>query len=286
MTTTPARARATRLARADVPYVTALLERDFGHRQAGGWAHEHHYLLDALDRGEFDRFIVWPDDPVAVLHFSSTGTLMPAGDPVAAAAFADAANPTAWRILLGDLEISRALLDLTTRSLFRRRISAREQRFMTATAASVPPGDPPDGFRLANASDLDRLTEFACQLHVEDQMGTPIVRSGRGAVRSRVAESIAQGATWVVERGGAPVAKIDLSLRSWRRGIQLAGVFVEPKWRNRGIGRTAVRALTCELLESGFPLVTLHVRADNAQAVAAYRRAGFIDQRPWLLAFR
>lgn len=287
MTATPARAKAIRLAWADVPHVTALLERDFGHRQASGWAHEHHYLLDALDRGEHNRFMVWPDDdPAAVLYFSPTGTLVPAGDPAAAAAFADAANPTGWRILIGDLEISQAVLDLAVRSLFRRRMSAREQRLMTATASSVPDGDTPEGFRLANTSDLDRLTDFACQLHVEDQMGTPILRAGRGAVRSRVAESVAQAATWVVDRGGVPVAKIDLSLRSWRRGAQLAGVFVEPKWRDRGIGGSAVRALARELLDAGFPVVSLHVRADNIPAIAAYRRAGFIDQRPWLLALR
>jgi uncharacterized protein len=287
VTATPARARAVRLARVDVPHVMALLERDFGHRQAGGWAYEHHYLLDALDRGENNRFLVWPDDdPVAVLYFGPTATLMPAGDPSAAAAFADAANPTGWRVLIGDLEISQAVLDLTTRSLFRRRMSAREQRLMIATASSVPDGEAPDGFRLATTSDLEVLTDFACRLHVEDQMGTPILRSSRGGVRSRVAESIAQAATWVVERGGVPVAKIDLSLRSWRRGAQLAGVFVEPRWRNRGIGRSAVRCLTRELLDAGFPAVSLHVRADNAPAIAAYRRAGFVDQRPWLLALR
>ncbi|MGH8897806.1 MAG: GNAT family N-acetyltransferase [Egibacteraceae bacterium] len=287
MTTTPARARAARLARADVSHVTALLECDFGHRQSRGWAYEHQYLLDALDRGEHGRFLVWPDDdPVAVLYFGPTATLVPAGDPAAAAAFAAAANPTGWRILLGDLEISQAVLDLATRSLFRRRVSSREQRLMIAAAGSVPDGDTPDGFRLANTSDLDLLTDFACQLHVEDQMGTPILRSGRGGVRSRVAESVAQAATWVVDRGGVPIAKIDLSLRSWRRGVQLAGVFVEPKWRDRGIGGSTVRALTRELLDAGFPLVSLHVRADNVPAIAAYRRAGFIDQRPWLLALR
>jgi ribosomal protein S18 acetylase RimI-like enzyme len=287
MTATPARAKAARLVRADVPHVMALLECDFGHRQADGWAHEHHYLLDALDRGEHGRFVVWPDDdPVAVLYFGPTSMLVPAGDPAAAAAFAAAANPTGWRILIGDLEISQAVLDLATRSLFRRRVSAREQRLMTAVPSSVPRGDTPEGFRLANASDLERLTDFACQLHVEDQMGTPILRTGRSAVRARVAESIAQAATWVVDRGGLPVAKIDLSLRSWRRGVQLAGVFVEPKWRDRGIGGSAVRALARELLESGFPVVSLHVRADNLPAIAVYRRAGFIDRRPWLLALR
>lgn len=287
MTATPAQARATRLNRAGTPHVVGLLERDFGRAEPGQWAFTNHYLLDALDRGEFDRFIVWPThDPVAVLYFGATGTLVPAGDPAAAVALAETADQTGWRVLIGDLPITQALLDSASRVLFWRKVSAREQRFMAATRASVPDHDPPGGFRLAVPSDLERLTDFACQLHVEDRMGPPISRSGRGAVRSRMAESVAQSATWVVEREGAVVAKVDLSMRSRRRGAQLAGVYVAVEWRGRGIATGAVRALTRQLLDDGHPVVSLHVRADNAPAIAAYRRAGFKDERPWLLALR
>ncbi|MGH8907220.1 MAG: GNAT family N-acetyltransferase [Egibacteraceae bacterium] len=264
-----------------------LLERDFGRAPEGQWAHANHYLLDALDRGEHHRFVVWPgDDPVAVLYCGSTGTLMPAGDAAAAAAFAETSEQTGWRILLGDLPITEGILNYPVKALFRRRVSAREQRFMTATRASLPPGGRPPGFRLAVPSDVERLTDFACLLHVEDRMGPPISRSGRASVRARMVESVAQGATWVMERDGAAVAKIDLSLRSRRRGAQLAGVFVDPRWRNRGIGAAVVRALARELLDDGLPVVSLHVRADNAPGIAAYRTAGFRDQRCWLLALR
>jgi hypothetical protein len=287
VTFTPARSKAVRLTRAGAARVMDALERDFGRLPEGEWAHAHHYLLDALDRGEHGRFVVWPgNDPVAVLYCGSTGTLVPAGNAAAAAAFAEIAEQTGWRILIGDLPIAEAMLEQPSRALFRRRISARQQRFMTATAASVESGEPPTGLRLAVGSDLEQLTDFACQLHIEDQMGPPISRSGRAAVRSRMLESIIQSATWVVERNGMPVAKIDLSLRSRRRGAQIAGVFVAPRWRNLGIAREAVRAVAHELLDDGLPVVSLHVRADNASAIAAYRRAGFQDQRPWLLALR
>ena len=290
MTATAGRARAARLRRIDVPGIVELLERDFGEFEPSPgqqWAYANHYLLDALDRGEYNRFVVWPDgEPAAVLYQGPTGTLVPAGDPEAAAAFTETAEHTGWRILIGDLPIARAILDQSNRSVFRRRVNAREQRFMLATPDSVAPGDPPDGFRFAIPSDVERLTDFACELHVEDQMGPPISRSGRGAVRSRMIESVAQGATWVVEREGEPVAKVDLSLRSHRRGAQLAGVFVDPAWRSKGIGGSCVAALTRVLLGEGLPLVSLHVRADNVPAMAAYRRAGFSDQRPWLLALR
>jgi predicted GNAT family acetyltransferase len=287
VTLIPGRFKAVRLARADVAHVMRLLERDFGRVPEGQWAYTNHYLLDALDRGEHSRFVVWPShDPVAVLYCGSTGTLMPAGDAAAAAAFAEASEQTGWRILLGDLPITEAMLKQPSKALFWRRVSARQQRFMTATRASVPPGRPPVGFRLAAPSDVERLTDFACLLHVEDRMGPPISRSGRVAVRSRMVESIAQRATWVVGRGDVVVAKIDLSLCSRRRGVQLAGVFVDAEWRNRGIGTAAVRALARELLDDGFPVVSLHVRADNAPAIAAYRLAGFHDECPWLLALR
>jgi ribosomal protein S18 acetylase RimI-like enzyme len=271
-----------------VPEVVELLERDFGHAPEGTWAFTNHFLLDALDRGEHSRFVVWPEhDPVAVLYQGATGTLVPAGDPAAAVPLADTAEHSGWRILIGDLPLAQGILDHTSRALFvRRRVSAREQRFMTATADSVPADAPPDGFRLAVSDDIDRLTDFACDLHVEDRMGPPISRSGRSAVRSRMLESVAQNATWVVERGGQPVAKVDLSLRSRRRGAQIAGVFVDRPWRSRGIGGAAVRALARSLLDDGLPVVSLHVRSDNTPAMAAYRRAGFTDDRPWLLALR
>jgi uncharacterized protein len=40
------------------------------------------------------------------------------------------------------------------------------------------------------------------------------------------------------------------------------------------------------LLRNGAPAVSLHVRADNAPAIAAYRSAGLVDRRPWILALR
>ncbi len=285
MTSTPAPAKATRLARVDVARVVQLLERDFGHLRDGQWAYANHYLLDALDRGEHNRFVIWPShDPIAVLYVGTTGTLVPAGDASAAPAFAETSEQTGWRILIGDLPIAQAILEQSTKAVFRRRMSARQQRFMIATG-SPSDGNPP-GFRMAVGSDLDRLTEFACQLHVEDRMGPPISRSGRVAVRSRMAESISSKSTWVVDRGGLAVAKIDVSLHSRTRGAQLAGVFVQPEWRNKGIATAAVSALTRELFAQGLPVVSLHVRSDNISALAAYNRAGFYDDRPWLLALR
>ncbi|MDQ3972877.1 MAG: GNAT family N-acetyltransferase, partial [Actinomycetota bacterium] len=219
------------------------------------------------------------------LYSAPTGTLVAAGDPAAGPALAQAAERSGWRVLIGDAAICDSLLEAYPRSFIRRRPAVREQRFMAAVPEAV--GDEPvEGFRSARVADVDRLTEFACRLHVEDEMGPPVSRSSRPAVRSRMLETVSRGHAWVVERDGQVVAKIDLSLHSRRRGAQIAGVYVEAAWRGVGVGQGAVRTLTRRLFEDGLPAVTLHVRADNVAAIRAYRRASFVDRGAWRLALR
>lgn len=248
----------------------------------------HQFLLDALDRGEHGRFVVWPgDDPVALLYAGPTGTLVPAGAPEAAGPLAEAAEKLGWRVLVGDAGIGWALLDAVPRGIFRRRTTAREQRFMAAHAADVEVSRPDDpGLRLAHPGELDVLVDFACRLHVEDKMGPPIARSARSAVRSRMLESVTRGATYVVERGGRPVGKADVSLRSPSRGAQIAGVYVAAEARGRGVAGALVGGIVRRLVRDGAPAVSLHVRADNDRAIAAYRTAGMADRGAWVLALR
>lgn len=285
MTAAPAAPAAGRLEPTMLQRVVDLLEHDFARADPPEGVITNQVLLDALDRGEQHRFLVWPnDDPRAVLYMSGAGTLVPAGDPAAGAAFAAAAERAGWRVLVGDAPLSEALLDAYPRGLFRRRPSGREQRFM-ATSAPVDIGRPP-GFRRGTYEDVPILTDFACALHVEDKMGPPLARSTRPAVRARMADSVAHGLTYVVERERVVVAKFDLSLHSRTRGAQIAGVYVEPDLRGRGITTGAIAAIVRELLLDGLPGVTLHVRADNTAAIAAYRKAGLTDRGPWTLAIR
>jgi ribosomal protein S18 acetylase RimI-like enzyme len=286
VTVAPSAPPAARLDAATEPAVVALLETDFGRLDAVAGTLANQVLLDSLDRGERERFLVWPaHGPRAVLYMSGSGTLVPAGDPAAGAIFAEAAERAGWRVLVGDGAISEALLDSYPRGLFRRRPVGREQRFM---ATSTPPEDParPMGFRRATYEDVPVMTDFACALHVEDQMGPPLARSARPAVRARMADSVARGLTYIVERDRAVVAKFDLSLHSRTRGAQIAGVFVQAEYRGLGITSGAVATIVRELLADGLPGVTLHVRADNTPAIAAYRRAGLADRGAWTLAIR
>jgi uncharacterized protein len=186
----------------------------------------YQHFLRALDHGEFDRFAVWPEGaPRSVLYAAPGGTVMAAGDAAGGPALAPEANRLGWRVLLGDEGLCGAVLDALPRRLLRRPASSREQRFMVVTdpraAAAVPQVA---GLRRAELRDVDVLTDFACRLHVEDQMGPPIPRSGIASVRARMLDSVGHGLTWVVDPGPRPVAKVDVALSSRRRGAQIAGV--------------------------------------------------------------
>lgn len=285
MTAAAAAPAVARLDDARLSAVIELLEYDFGRMAPPDGVLANQVLLDALDRGERQRFIVWPPaDPRAVLYTSQIGTLVPAGDPDAGPAFAAAAERADWRVLVGDGPISQSLLDAYPRGLFRRRPSGREQRYMAATVLAEV--SRPVGFRRATYCDVPSLTQFACDLHVEDRMGPPLPRSSRPAVRARMADSVARGHTYVVERDGCVVAKFDLSLYSRSRGAQVAGVYVRPDYRGQGITSGSIATIARDVLLGGLPGLTLHVRADNAPATAAYRRAGLVDRGRWTLAMR
>lgn len=280
--------QAVRLSPDGVARLVRRLEHDFGRAATsieGTVAHQ--FLLDALDRGEHRAMTVWPPsgEPDGVCYVGAGGLVVPGGLPAAALPLAMAVRSSGWRVLVGDLTVGQAIVDESSTGLFRRRPYAREQRLMVADQR--PPRPSRDtGLRRARATDVERLTDFASGLHVEDQMGPPLSRSGRSSVQQRVMSSVRRGQSWVVEVDGEVVAKVDVSIESRRRGAQLAGVYVDRRWRGRGVARRAIADLTGRLLDTGLPVVSLHVRADNAAAIHAYGAAGYGQRRRWLLALR
>ena len=284
----PKDAHPVRLPRDGVARLMHRLEWDFGRaRTSAEGTTAHQFLLDALDRGEYRAMTVWPTvaEPRGASYVGAGGLVVPAGLPDAAGPLAMAVRGSSWRVLVGDLTMGEAIVDEAASGLFRRRPYAREQRLMVADGPAAAELEP-TGLRRADAADVDRLAEFACDLHVEDKMGPPLTRGGRASVQQRVRNGVRRGTSWVVEIDGDVVAKIDVSIESRRRGAQLAGVFVDPRWRGRGIARRSIAQLTTRLLEAGLPHVTLHVRADNVAALRAYEAAGFEQRRRWLLALR
>ncbi len=208
--------------------------------------------------------------------------LVPCGDP----GLLRRAGPVTrrWRLLIGDVQAGDAALTHVTDG---RGLLVHDQRFMTVDPARVPASDvlPDPGLRPAQPADLDRLTDLAVRLHVDDQFGPdPGVVGWRG-YRQRIEMSLRQGLVWCVGPVGAPVCKVERAVSSARWGIQLAGIVVDPRSRHEGLGRRAVAAAVRQVLGefAGRP-VSLHVRAANTRAIDAYRAAGFVDREAWRLA--
>lgn len=135
-----------------------------------------------------------------------------------------------------------------------------------------------DGLRPAVPADLSRLVPLAVAMHRED-LGEDPLRPDADAYVRHVGMRVASGRVFVVEQGGKLLFKVDLGTRcTW--GAQLEGVYTVPEARGQGIARRALATL-CDQLLRDLPRITLHVREDNAPAVALYERLGFRRSKPF-----
>jgi ribosomal protein S18 acetylase RimI-like enzyme len=79
--------------------------------------------------------------------------------------------------------------------------------------------------------------------------------------------------------GGPLVAYGELWLDDEEGEVELARLLVSPERRGHGVGRSLVHALVerARTVHAHLPDVFLRVRPENAQAIRAYRAAGFVD---------
>ena len=77
------------------------------------------------------------------------------------------------------------------------------------------------------------------------------------------------------EPAGAAVCFTGFSTFRARGLINVHDLVVLPRWRGQGIGRRLIRGVESVARARGYCKVTLEVRADNAAALALYRRLGF-----------
>jgi ribosomal protein S18 acetylase RimI-like enzyme len=249
-------------------------------------AARHMFALSAIEsHGAEPVRLASDDDRWAAAIVFPGRLLVPCGD---ADAIEKAGSPSKpWRLMVGDVAAGDAIL---TRSAADPGLIVHDQRFFTVDRDLVPDEAalPDPGLRRAEAADIDRLAELAVQLHVDDRFGPHPGRTGLRGYRQRLESTVPQGLVYCVGPVGAPVFKLERSVSSHRWGVQLAGIVAAPEARGEGLGRAAVAAAVRDALREGGRerLVSLHVRADNAPAHAAYRAAGFVDREAWRLAVR
>lgn len=154
-------------------------------------------------------------------------------------------------------------------------LATHDQRLYVVTDAT----DACPGLRRATAHDQLAVSAMSLAMEAED-LGRP-PRSIE-VHEARVAERIADGRVWVVERDGALVFMVNVGTDT-PHGAQLGGTYVPVKHRGQGLASRAMAAVAARLLTRR-PRVTLHVREANTPAVRAYERAGFVASTPYRVA--
>jgi ribosomal protein S18 acetylase RimI-like enzyme len=249
-------------------------------------AARHMFALSALESHGPDALRLAADDDRWALAVVFPGRLVvPCGD---AEAITRAGSPAKrWRLMVGDVAAGDAVLARTSPDPA---LIVHDQRFFTIDRERVPDESelPDPGLRRAEAADVPRLAELAVQLHVDDRFGPDPGRVGLRGYRQRLESTVPQGLVYCVGPVGDPVFKLERSVSSHRWGVQLAGIVAAPAVRGEGLGRAAVASAVRAALREGTRdrIVSLHVRAENHGAHAAYRAAGFVDREAWRLAVR
>jgi len=83
--------------------------------------------------------------------------------------------------------------------------------------------------------------------------------------------------TFLVVREGEGAVGCGALLRDPRGWGEVKRLYVQPDRRGRGIGERVVAALETIAREAGLPLLRLETGIHNVDAIALYRRAGFLE---------
>ncbi|GAB3650680.1 GNAT family N-acetyltransferase [Zhihengliuella somnathii] len=142
-------------------------------------------------------------------------------------------------------------------------------------AMSTPPRVPPAAtVRRAVMADIGTVLP-ACVKMFEEELGYSPLEKGGAVYKQRVEGLVQQGATLAdFEVFGAEVIfKAEVGTVT-QHASQIQGVWLDPKYRGRGLSAGYVAAVVRHALTLA-PVTSLYVNDYNAPALAAYERVGF-----------
>src|SRR4051812_27097368 len=87
--------------------------------------------------------------------------------------------------------------------------------------------------------------------------------------------------TFLVVRDGGEAVGCGAILRDPRDWGEVKRMYVQREQRGRGIGRRVLAELEAIARAAGVPLVRLETGIHNTEALALYRRVGFVDCDPF-----
>lgn len=148
------------------------------------------------------------------------------------------------------------------------------QPFLTLSAA--PKVAPSADVRRVRPRELDLLYPACVAMFTEEVGVSPETGSGPPGYRARVAQLIASGHAFAHIEGDEVVFKAEVGA-STPRASQIQGVWVNPRYRGRGLAAPGMAAVAAAAIADLAPVVTLYVNEGNVAARRAYARVGFVE---------
>jgi predicted GNAT family acetyltransferase len=146
-------------------------------------------------------------------------------------------------------------------------------------AMSGPPRVPADpGVRRSRTSELEMLVPACVAMFTEEVGYSPIAADGGAVYRAQVSGLVAAGRSFVRidDTGAGPVVVFKAELGSViAEAVQVQGVWVNPRYRGKGLAAPAMATLVEIVRREVAPVVSLYVNGYNTRAVRAYERVGF-----------
>ena len=129
--------------------------------------------------------------------------------------------------------------------------------------------------RPATVDEIDLVVPAAAAMFTEE-IGYPPYRGSDRAYRLSVGGLVRSGRSLVRIEDGEVVFKADVGSVALDVA-QIQGVWVNPRWRGRGLAVPAMAAVVEHVLAHIAPTVTLYVNDFNLPAIATYRHVGFVQ---------
>ena len=150
------------------------------------------------------------------------------------------------------------------------------QPLMATSAGPLIAPDP--GVRRTRLDELDLIVPACVAMFTEEVGYSPVAADGGTLYNSQVRNLVAAGRSLarIDEGSGGPQVVFKAELGSvTHEAVQVQGVWVNPRYRGRGLAAPGMAAVVELVQREVAPVVSLYVNSFNTRAVRAYQRVGF-----------
>jgi predicted GNAT family acetyltransferase len=127
--------------------------------------------------------------------------------------------------------------------------------------------------RLVRLDEVAALYPAAVAMYTEE-VGVPPAADGDPSYHDRVLDLVRARRAYASFVNGRVVFKAEVAVVT-RHTAQIQGVWVDPRWRGRGLATGGMAAVVDDVLRRVAPTVSLYVNDYNEPARRAYARCGF-----------